>query len=121
MTILREWRGEAANDQFGWIARNIGDVDGDGVADVVISAPTHGAGGDAGKIYVYSGSSGALLWSADGLPGEQLGTGVEAAGDTNHDGIPDVVASGPGGGRDRARLLRARRAGAARIPRAARG
>ena len=98
VSILREWRGEAANDQFGWIARNIGDVDGDGVADVVISAPTHGAGGDAGKIYVYSGSSGALLWSADGLPGEQLGTGVEAAGDTNHDGIPDVVASGPGAG-----------------------
>src|SRR5450432_1649343 len=50
-----EWRGEAANDQFGWIARNIGDVDGDGIADVVTSAPTHGAGGsNAGKIYVYS-------------------------------------------------------------------
>jgi hypothetical protein len=98
VTILREWRGEAANDQFGWIARNIGDVDGDGIADVVISAPTHGAGGDAGKVYVYSSGTGALLWSADGRPGEQLGTGIEAAGDTNHDGIPDVVASGPGAG-----------------------
>ncbi|HEY1491475.1 MAG TPA: FG-GAP-like repeat-containing protein, partial [Steroidobacteraceae bacterium] len=94
--ILHEWRGEAANDQFGWIARNVGDVDGDGIADVVVSAPTHGAAAsNAGKIYVYSGGSGALLWSADGLAGEQLGTGVEAAGDTNHDGIPDVVASGP--------------------------
>ncbi len=92
--ILHEWRGEAANDQFGWIARNVGDVDGDGIADVVVSAPTHGAS-NAGKIYVYSGGSGALLWSADGLAEEQLGTGVEAAGDTNHDGIPDVVASGP--------------------------
>lgn len=94
--IIREWRGESANDQFGWIARNIGDVDGDGINDVVTSAPTHGtADSHAGRIYVYSSASGRLLWSADGAPGDELGTGVEAAGDTNHDGIPDVVASGP--------------------------
>src|SRR5437879_2009586 len=96
--IIREWRGEAANDQFGWIARNIGDVDGDSVSDAVISAPTHGAGGtNAGRIYVYSSAGGRLLWSADGAPGDELGTGVEAAGDTNGDGIPDVVASAPAG------------------------
>src|SRR5262249_49436607 len=34
---------------------------------------------------------------ADGHKGDQLGTGLEAAGDTNGDGIPDVVASAPGG------------------------
>jgi hypothetical protein len=96
--VIREWRGEAAGDQFGWIARNIGDVDGDGVNDVVTSAPTHGVqGSNAGRIYVYSVGSGRLLWTADGAPGDQLGTGVEAAGDTNGDGIPDVVASGPAG------------------------
>ena len=97
--IVREWDGESSNDQFGWIARNIGDVDGDGVPDVVTSAPTSGAGGEnAGRIYVYSTKTGKLLWSADGKPGDQLGTGVEAAGDTNGDKIPDVIASAPGGG-----------------------
>jgi hypothetical protein len=97
--IIREWDGESANDQFGWIARNIGDVDGDGVPDVVTSAPTSNAGGEnAGRIYVYSTKSGKLLWTADGHAGDQLGTGVEAAGDTNGDGIPDVIASAPGGG-----------------------
>lgn len=96
--IIGEWHGEAANDQFGWIARNIGDVDGDGINDFVTSAPSHGEGGsDAGRIYVYSAGSGRLLWSADGAAGDELGTGLEAAGDTNHDGIPDVVASGPAG------------------------
>jgi FG-GAP repeat protein/VCBS repeat protein len=99
VTILREWDGEAANDQFGWIARNLGDVDGDGVPDVVTSAPTCGHGGaNAGRIYVYSTKSGALLWTADGQAGDQLGSGVERAGDTDHDGIPDVIASAPGGG-----------------------
>ncbi len=97
--IIREWDGEKANDQFGWIARNIGDVDGDGVPDVVISAPTNsGVGDKAGRIYVYSTKLGTLLWTADGHAGDELGTGVEAAGDTNGDGIPDVIASAPGGG-----------------------
>jgi hypothetical protein len=96
--ILREWRGEAANDQFGWIARNIGDVDGDKVPDVVTSAPTKAVGGRAaGRVYAYSTKTGAKLWSADGKPGEQLGLGIEGAGDVNKDGIPDVVAGAPGG------------------------
>jgi tetratricopeptide (TPR) repeat protein len=96
--IIREWDGESANDQFGWIARNVGDVDGDGVPDVVTSAPTSSVGGDkAGRIYVYSTKSGKLLWTANGHAGDQLGTGVEAAGDTNGDGIPDVIAGAPGG------------------------
>jgi len=95
--ILREWDGEAANDQFGWIARGIGDVDGDRVPDVVTSAPT--AAASAGRVYVYSTRTGARLWTADGLAaGDQLGSGVEGAGDTNADGIPDVIASAPAGG-----------------------
>jgi hypothetical protein len=96
VTIIREWDGEAAGDQFGWIARVIGDVDGDGVNDFVTSAPTKNLGGEnAGRIYVYSGRTGELLWKADGSPGDQLGTGIEAAGDINKDGIPDVIGSAP--------------------------
>jgi hypothetical protein len=97
--VLREWDGEAAEDQFGWIARNIGDVDGDGIPDVVTSAPTKdGGGANAGRVYVYSTRTGKRLWTADGQPGDQLGTGVEGAGDTNRDGIPDVIAAAPEAG-----------------------
>jgi hypothetical protein len=94
--VLREWDGESAEDQFGWIARVIGDVDGDGFNDFVTSAPTKNIHGEnAGRVYVYSGKSGALLWSVDGAPGDQLGSGIEAAGDVDGDGVPDVIASAP--------------------------
>ncbi len=96
VNIIREWDGEVAGDQFGWIARVIGDVDGDGVNDFVTSAPTKNIDGEnAGRIYVYSGKTGQLLWKVDGAPGDQLGTGIEAAGDVNKDGIPDVIGSAP--------------------------
>ena len=98
--VIREWDGEAAGDQFGWIARVIGDVDRDGVPDIVTSAPTRTVGGaSAGRVYVYSTKSGARLWSVAGHPGDQLGIGVEAAGDTNRDGVPDVIAAAPGAGK----------------------
>jgi hypothetical protein len=95
--IIREWRGEAVGDQFGWIARNAGDLDGDGINDVTASAPTKANGGPAaGRVYAYSSRTGALLWQADGAPGDQLGLGINPAGDVDADGVPDVVAGAPG-------------------------
>lgn len=105
--VIHEFVGETKGDQFSWIARGIGDVDGDQVSDIATSAPTFGAitngtpnaAGPRGRVYVYSGRSGALLWSATGTDGETLGFGIEGAGDVNHDGVADVVAGAPGGNR----------------------
>lgn len=94
--IIHEWRGDSAGDEFGWIARGIGDVDGDRVTDVIVSATMHPPLGDSrGKLYAYSGKSGRLLWRRDGERGWVLGSSVEAAGDVNGDGVPDVVAGAP--------------------------
>ena len=100
--IIHEWVAETKGDQYSWIARSLGDVDGDRVRDVVTSAPTYGAAGQPagrGRVYVYSGRSGKLLWQYTGEPGENLGIGLEGAGDVNRDGKPDVVAGAPGSGR----------------------
>ena len=112
--IIHEWRGEAAGDEFGWIARSIGDVDGDSVADAVVSA-TQNQTARRGRVYVYSGKTGRLLWKKEGEPRAVLGLGLEAAGDVNRDGVPDVAAGAPGlnailvlSGKDGAELLRLR-------------
>ena len=98
--VIREFDGDSAGDQFGWIARSIGDVDHDGVTDFVTSAPTRGSrGANAGCVYAYSTRTGKLLWSVDGMPGEQLGTGLESAGDVDGDGTQDVIAGAPYSGR----------------------
>ena len=97
--IIHEWRGDSTGDELGWIGRAIGDVDGDGVTDVVVSGtqnPPYGS--TRGVLRVYSGRSGKQLWRRDGERGWVLGTSVEAAGDVNHDGVPDVVAGAPGVG-----------------------
>jgi hypothetical protein len=98
--VIHELTGEAKGDQFGWIARRIGDVDGDKVNDFVTSAPTHSVEGKpAGRVYVYSGKNARLLWTQTGPSGGRLGLGIEAAGDVNADRIPDVIASAPGAGK----------------------
>jgi hypothetical protein len=99
VNVIQELRGEAKGAQFGWIARRIGDVDGDKVADWTTSAPTFPVDGQpAGRVYVYSGKSGKLIWKQTGSGAAMLGIGVEGAGDTNGDGVPDVIAGAPGAG-----------------------
>ncbi len=100
VNIIREWDGEAADDQFGWIARG-------SAISIAMASPTSSRPRQprpsAAQPPAASTSTrpkrGALLWSVDGHPGDQLGTGVEAAGDANHDGVPDIIASAPGAGK----------------------
>ncbi|MFT7678938.1 MAG: hypothetical protein ACI8QC_002936, partial [Planctomycetota bacterium] len=96
--VLHEWQGESAGDQYGWVARPMGDLDGDGVIDFASTAPTWR--GARGMVHVISSRSGEQLFRYNGTqPGLQMGNSVAGRADVNADGTPDVLIGGPGSGK----------------------
>ncbi|MFT4541168.1 MAG: hypothetical protein ACI841_004418 [Planctomycetota bacterium] len=99
MSPVPDWIGEANQELagFGGAVDGAGDVNGDGYADVIISAPSYDSGHvNEGKTFVYHGSSTGLLstpeWTAEGDQLEaEFGSCVAGAGDINGDGYHDVI------------------------------
>lgn len=101
--------GEAAGDVFGSSASTIGDINSDGIDDLIIGAngadPNGSSSSAAGRSYVVFGSAAGLpnplsLSNLNGnngfvlngeAAGDFSGSSVSAAGDINNDGIDDVI------------------------------
>jgi hypothetical protein len=101
--------GEAELDAAGGSESTAGDINGDGLADVVVGATGVDANGDgSGRTYVVFGKTdtgkielsdvarGHGGFAIDGEAGDDhSGAEVTAAGDANGDGVPDVIVSAP--------------------------
>ncbi|MBN1424371.1 FG-GAP repeat protein [Candidatus Fermentibacteria bacterium] len=87
-----------AGGQFGFCLASIGDVNGDGLDDILIGAPYEDGGAvDAGRAYVFSGTGALLatLESPDPEPDGLFGYSLDGLGDTNGDGSPDFAIGAP--------------------------
>ncbi|MCY1061080.1 Ig-like domain-containing protein [Nannocystis sp. SCPEA4] len=101
--------GEAALDFAGFAVGGAGDVDGDGLSDIIVGAYGHDTAGDsAGRAYVVFGKTDAvpvlLADVAAGVGGrsfdgatayDRAGFAVAGAGDVDGDGFTDIIVGAP--------------------------
>lgn len=99
-----------AGDYAGWSVSSAGDVNGDGLGDLIIGAPNAGGSKYYGAAYVLYGQTepmGAVVnpatldakhgfWVYGDYAGDFAGASVSAAGDINGDGFDDLIVGAPG-------------------------
>ncbi len=92
---------EQRQGYFGSSVDGVPDADGDGRGDLLVGAPNEDAGGapfDAGRAYLFSGATGALLFelrSGDEEQDARFGSSVAGVPDANGDGRGDLLVGAP--------------------------
>jgi len=84
--VLHTLEGGIPGGGFGWSVGGAGDMNGDGLADLIVGAP-----GGAGYARAYSGADGSQLYHWTLLSVTDFGKCVTGVGDWNLDGFDDVV------------------------------
>ena len=93
-SLLYTINGSAEGDRLGGSVGLQGDVDSDGKDDFIVGASA--VNNFAGAAYVYSGSTGNLLYQVNGsFPGDRLGGSVGIYGDVDGDSHADFIIGAP--------------------------
>jgi hypothetical protein len=86
--------GAGAGDELGFSVATLGDVDGDGLDDVLVGAPFRNPNGvtDAGAVFVYSGANASFLYRVTGDTAHlELGRVLAGGADLDGDGVKDFL------------------------------
>ncbi|MEE9392748.1 MAG: VCBS repeat-containing protein [Planctomycetota bacterium] len=90
--------GGVFGSSFGFDVGRVGDLNNDGIPDVVVGDPLNdgGPGSNAGRVVVLSGADGSFIFQMFGTQAdERMGFSVAGAGDVDNDGVDDIVAGAP--------------------------
>ncbi|MCH9031203.1 MAG: FG-GAP repeat protein, partial [candidate division Zixibacteria bacterium] len=92
--LIFEKVGQMAGDLFGSSVSWVGDVNNDGSDDFAVGAWRHNANGfESGRLYVYSGKTGDILYTFDGDENSQVGQAKFGGADLNGDSHADIIFS----------------------------
>jgi hypothetical protein len=93
-SLIYELESGEVGSGFGGVLATVGDVDGDGLSDILVGAPLARGGvrHAGGAALLYSGAQGTLIRQLEGgVLHKRLGTSVSGAGDVDNDGLGDYI------------------------------
>jgi len=106
-SIVHTIQGYYPNQRLGKAVARLGDLDGDGHADIMVGAPygipwfpglsiPSGTSTLQGRVYVFSGNNGTVLLEiAEAAPWDGFGSSLDGIGDYDGDDYPDFVVGEP--------------------------